>query len=632
MIRATVRLALLSSLCVATTHLPSFHRPSIVSSADTAEWLRKVSGHDFSRAEDGLRGARALAPAALPQLRNAPAPLTATATRSTLRIGLWTLWHDRQVTLSPSGHATLRACATCPPRTLAHAITLHADSNTLTGAEPSPQSTLTVSGPVTITAHGETLTLHHPLTITARNGQLVLAVTLPIETYVEQVVASESGPADTPESLKALAIAVRTYALHLRHGHADYDLCDSTHCQLLHWSGLSASHPAAHAATLATAGETLYFHDRPALAWFSKDCGGQTASPDQIWPGAAAAPYLPSRPDPYCVRSGSSQWASQLSRADIASALAARGLAPSGWQHLAIARRDPSGRVLTLHLDAHEIPAEDFRLAIGAVLGWNQIPSTWFEVTEQAGTFYFHGRGWGHGVGLCQKGATVMASQHRSAAEILAQYFPGAQPVDDASGRAWQTFQGAGFILKSLSPQDSRYLPALSRARADASQRSGLDPTAAFTFRAFPSTAAFRDATLAPGWIAAFTEGDFIATQPLPILAARRLLDATLLHEFLHALIERQSSPAAPLWLREGLVELWSLPTDSASALRTRQPAITLAAVDAALARSSSESESEAAHQAAAIYADRLITRYGRDQVLSWLRSGVPASVLAAAR
>jgi len=534
--------------------------------------------------------------------------------------------------LSPSGRTTLRTCTTCPAQPLTRTLTLRAEINTLTGAAPSPQSALFVLGAVILTAHGETLTLHHPLTITARNGELVLAATLPIETYVEQVTASESGPADTTESLKALAIAVRTYALHLRHGHADYDLCDSTHCQLLHWSGLSVSHPAAHAAALAAAGETLYFHGRPALAWFSKDCGGQTASPDQIWSGASAPPYLPSRPDPWCVRSGSSQWASQLTRADIASALAARGLAPSGWQQLAVARRDPSGRVLTVHLDAHEIPAEDFRLAIGAALGWNQIPSTWFEVSEQAGTFFFHGRGWGHGVGLCQKGAAVMASQHRSAAEILAQYFPGAQRVDDASGRAWQTLQGAGFILESLSPQDSRYLPALSRARAEASQRSGLDPTAAFTVRAFPSTPAFRNATLAPGWIAAFTEGDFIAAQPLPILAARRLLDATLLHEFLHALIERQSSPAAPLWLREGLVELWSLPADSASPLRTRQPVIPLAAIDAALAQSSTETESAAAHQAAAIYADRLLTRYGRGQVLAWLHSGVPASVLTALR
>lgn len=551
--------------------------------------------------------------------------------RATLRVGLWTLWHDRQITLAPGGAVTMRTCGGCAVQALDHALTIRASGSSLSGAAPTPQSELRFSGAVTLTAHNETITLHYPLAIIARNGELVLAVTLPVETYVERVTASESGPDDSPESLKALAVSVRTYALHARHGHAEYDLCDSTHCQLLHWSGLPAMHPAAHAATLATAGETLFFHGRPALAFFSKDCGGQTASPGQIWAGAAGEAYLASRPDPYCVRSGSSQWASQLSRDEISGALAARGLAATGWQHLSIARRDPTGRVLSIRLDAREIPAEDFRLAIGAALGWNRIPSTWFEVSEQSGVFYFHGRGWGHGVGLCQKGAAVMAAEHHSAAEILAQYFPEAEADDDATGKPWLSLTGAGFALESLSAEDKRFLPSLARARAKASQRSGLDPGAAFTVRAFPSTAAFRNATLAPGWVAAFTEGDWIATQPLPILAARRLLDSTLLHEFLHALVERQCSPAAPLWLREGLVELWSLPAQSAAALRARKPAIALAAVDAALAHPASEAQSAAAHQAAAIYAARMLERYGRDQVLGWLRSGVPVSVAAGA-
>src|SRR5208282_777801 len=107
------------------------------------------------------------------------------------------------------------------------------------------------SGSVTLSAHSETLTLRNPIRIAARNGELVFAVTLPVESYVERIVASESGAADSLESLKALAIVVRSFALHQSHGHADYDLCDSTHCQLLHWAGNSSRQAAAHAATLA---------------------------------------------------------------------------------------------------------------------------------------------------------------------------------------------------------------------------------------------------------------------------------------------------------------------------------------------------------------------------------------------
>ena len=156
-------------------------------------------------------------------------------------------------------------------------------------------------------------------------------------------------------------------------------------------------------------------------------------------------------------------------------------------------------------------------------------------MSQQGDRFFFHGRGWGHGVGLCQKGAAAMAAQGRSTQQILQQYFPGAQSADEATGRAWQTFKGSGFILESLDASDAAYLPQMERARAEAAQRSGLNAAEPFTVRAFPSTPAFRNATLAPGWVAAFTEGDWIATQPLRTLAARRLLDATMLHEFLHA-------------------------------------------------------------------------------------------------
>jgi stage II sporulation protein D len=221
-----------------------------------------------------------------------------------------------------------------------------------------------------------------------------------------------------------------------------------------------------------------------------------------------------------------------------------------------------------------------------------------------------------------------MAAQGHTSREILAQYFPGAEAADESTGRAWQSFAGDGFVLESLDAGDSAYLPDLNRARAEASERSGLHASAPFTLRAFPSTPAFRQATLAPGWVAAFTEENWIATQPLRTLAARQLLADTMRHEFLHALIEREAGPKAPLWLREGLVEVWSqaVPAKTLSA----RPPLTIDGTNAALAHSASEDESEAAHRAAAWYAAQLLAHYGRAQVLDWLRSDVPAGVVAA--
>jgi stage II sporulation protein D len=559
--------------------------------------------------------------------------------REMLRVGMWTLWHDREVVLTPVGQdrrIILRSCAGCAANPFTQPATIRADGDslTLTAADRKGNATrIWLAGPVTLTAHGETVTLRDPVSIAARAGALVIVVTLPIESYVERVVASESGTADSAESLKALAIVVRSFALHEAHRHADYDLCDSTHCQLLHWRGNGERGVQAHAATLETGGETLWFHEQRALAYFGKDCGGRTASPSEIWPHAKPAPYLPSEPDRFCTADGGREWASEISRAELTAALTKHGLAAPGWQNITVAQRGESGRAVTLKIGGAEINADEFRLAVGESLGWNKIPSTWFEVSRQGDGFAFHGRGWGHGVGLCQKGASVMAQQGRSAQEILAQYFPGTRAADEATGREWNKLAGDEFVLESLDAGDAAYLPDLNRASAAATEQSGLHATAPVTVRAFASTPAFREATIAPGWVAAFTEGDWIGTQPLRTLAGRRLLAETMRHEFLHVLVEQQAGSRAPLWLREGLVEAWSEANGGAGLPRTARsgtaPELTPEADDDALAHADNEAESAAAHRAAEWYAAQLLARYGRAQVLEWLRSGVPAGTVA---
>ena len=550
----------------------------------------------------------------------------------TLRIGLWTLWHDKNITIAPApdAAATLRICvsANCVPTQLTQKVGIQAHGNKLAFPTDRLADTIELAGAFGLSAHGESLSLHNPVRIASRNGELILAATLPVESYVERVVVSESGPEDSLESLKALAIVVRSFALHQSNGHADYDLCDSTHCQLLHWAGAPSRSTQAHAATLATAGETLWFRGHRAAAWFHQNCGGRTATPSEIWPTQQgrgdthqAMPWLISRADPYCTANGPRQWSSTLSLSELSTALAAAGLVRPGWKSLTIARRGESGRAVTLLIGNTTLSAEDFRLAIGRALGWSHILSTWFEVSQQGDEFLFHGRGSGHGVGLCQAGSAAMSAQGRNAAEILAQYFSGADIADESSGLSWQPFHGQAFTLETLNAADKSYLPQLDQALAEAQSLSGLQPPASITVRAFPSTPAFREATLAPGWVAAFTEGNFIATQSLATLAARKLLAPTLRHEFLHALVESQSAPSTPLWLREGLVEAWSEPPAT-----HRSPTLTESQIDEALAHASTEPQSQAAHRAAAFRAKDLLDRYGRAQVLTWLRTGVPPS------
>jgi len=547
--------------------------------------------------------------------------------RGEIRVGLWTLWHDRQVSLKPVAGGTLRLCASCAAGPL-RAVGLEARGDRVAWSEGG-RSGLTremrVEGGYEITAHGERLTMTFPLRVAAAQGALVLVATVPLERYVELVVSAESGAADSAESRKALAVVARSFALMPSHGHAGFDVCDSTHCQWVHWRTTAE----AHAATLATSGESLWFHGGRTAAYFHQNCGGRTAAANEVWPagaGHAEAGVLVSHPDPYCVRTGSSEWSATLSRPELTHALAAAGLAAPGWKSLTVAQRGESGRATVVQAGLTKIAAENFRLAVGRDLGWNRIRSNWFEITAEGDSFLFHGRGSGHGVGLCQTGAAEMAREGMDYRQILAQYFPGATEGELTTGAAWQRLPGHGFALETSDAADIAFVPALQTALGEAQSRSGLVARTPLVVRAYRSTPAFRDATLAPGWVAAFTEGDRIAVQPLRVLAGRKLLAGIARHEFLHALVEEQCGANAPLWLREGLVELWSGdPLGSKPSPSPEQASV-------ALAHAGSERESEAAHAAAAWYAGKLVTRFGRTQVLEWLRSGLPAAAFDALR
>jgi len=548
------------------------------------------------------------------------------APRSTIRVGLWTLWQDKEATIAPISHATVQWCATCASRPLAALAIQVSNAGLIWIGQDGHKHSSTESilrGSYKISAHGETLTLAYPLRIVANRGRLVLVATLPVERYVEHVVAAESGAADSQESRKALAVVARSFALRPSHGHADFDVCDSTHCQWVHWH----TTPEAHAATLATADESLWFHGSRAEAFFHQNCGGRTAATAEVWPGHFAPTYLVSHADTYCSRAGSSEWSATLSRAELTLALAAAGLVAPGWKTLAVAQRGESGRAVTLLVGSAQISTEDFRLVVGRAMGWNHVRSNWFEIASQGDDFLFHGRGSGHGVGLCQVGAAEMARAGKDYRAILAQYFPGTAIAEETTGTVWQVFVRRGFTFEISDAGDIGTLPELERALAEAESRSGLTPRSFITVRSYRSTSAFRDATLAPGWVAAFTEGDQIELQPLRILAVRKLLAPVARHEFLHALVEEEATAHTPLWLREGVVEAWSDDEQKGA-----KPALTPEAINEKLAHAASEAESEAAHRAAGWYAQKLLDRFGRAQVLEWLRAGPPQLALGSLR
>ena len=345
--------------------------------------------------------------------------------------------------------------------------------------------------------------------ITVRTADGV--VTIPLEDYVAGVMSGEASTMKNPEALKALSIAIRTYAVRFRGRHKaeGYDFCSTTHCQNFR---ASASNEAADA----TAGEMLWRKGELVDAYYSKDCGGTN--------------------DRYCPREA---WSSRFAPEELGRALRAEGLrAPEHWR-IEVAQKNGL-RASRLRLgDGVEISAEPFRLAIGRTLGWNRLKSDLYTVEG----FTFSGRGTGHGEGLCQLGAERMPGTYK---EILGTFYPGAQIGMTAQGIDWHRMGGERADVWAASERADLVSLADVLVR-ETEAATGLRIEVRPRVEVFPSLTVFRNATGDPGWVLASTKGRVIRMQPA---GADR---ATLRHEMYHVLIETNSRAALPLWFREGL-------------------------------------------------------------------------------
>lgn len=541
--------------------------------------------------------------------------------------------HEVQLT-AVGAEATVRSCATCAARPAPGVLTA-----TAVGAEVSTGATLGSQRAKEIFADGSfrlVAAQHAPLLvsgklhITAKADQLLVRLTLPMERYVVAVLNGETAPDEPLESLKAMAVVARTYALtnHTRHQAEGFDLCDDTHCQVARFS---AARPLVEQAVSETTGETLWYQGTRAQVFFHQNCGGMTANVRDVFPGnpAAALPYLRAHRDVYCVRRSSAEWQSEVRVADLRDALLRAGIrADFGAGTLAVAARTDAGRARTLSAGGVEIPANTFRIAVNRTLGWNTIKSDWYEIENRGDIIGFHGRGSGHGVGLCQTGAAEMAREGHSYIEILGEYFPGTNIGITASDRGWMTQEVFPFAVSATNEEelvrgrDFSLGPWTSALERLPQKTNLLD--SGITVRVFPSTELFRQTTGQPGWVAASTQGKIISMQPVSVLEEKHLFAAVVEHEFLHVLVENESTAATPLWLREGLVEaLGEQPGHATSA------AWALAKLDQQLSHPTSQASSSEAHAQAGLRVGEYLRRYGLAAVREWLRSGVPADVVA---
>ena len=299
---------------------------------------------------------------------------------------------------------------------------------------------------------------------------------LSLEDYVLGVMRAEGPTESEPEALKALAIAIRTYALknHGRHAKDGYDFCTTTHCQRFIAGNTS---PALIDAVRATEGQVLT-DDRgqPVDAYFGASCGGETANIAALW-GTRPSQYLAGVRDEYCASGPHATWTDVIARADLLRALQSDARTDVGARldQVVISKRDETGRAEFITLDGEhrkQVRGWDFKIIVGRVLGWNVLKSSRFEVARAGSNFIFHGSGFGHGLGLCQEGAHVMAARGSSSTRILEKYFPGAKVKRDAEtrGRGDAVSRNASGDWNADVLTGNRVNPPSPRLRVPASQ------------------------------------------------------------------------------------------------------------------------------------------------------------------
>jgi stage II sporulation protein D len=318
--------------------------------------------------------------------------------------------------------AELRACPRCPGSsrraTLVRA-TVGGDGVEIDGARASG---FRLRSDLPIRLNGREYT--PPLEV-VRNGEgLAVVNELPLEEYVVGVLRAEAGEKWPLEALRAQAVVARTYAAYHRTiaGSKPYHIIASTAHQ--QYFGRVPPASPVWGAVRETTGQVLLWEGDVFPAFYHTESGGYTEDPRTVF----AARNMPALKPVRCEFSAGSPhyyWALDVRLADLAEILRRSDVGVGSVVAIDVSERTPSLRasVVTVHgtRGSVRLRGNDFR----RMMGYDTFKSTLFAVAVDTQVARFSGRGYGHGVGMCQWGAKGMAEQGHTARQILEFYYPG---------------------------------------------------------------------------------------------------------------------------------------------------------------------------------------------------------------
>jgi stage II sporulation protein D len=243
-------------------------------------------------------------------------------------------------------------------------------------------------------------------------------ISVDLESYVASVLAGEVSSSWPKSALMAQAVAARTFAvLRMRERknqpfHVQSSIMDQVY--KTHSSQVFTD------AARATRGQVLFADNRLAETSFHSTCGGKTTDSHSIW----GRPYqhLKGVTCSYCKDSNTYEWKNEIPLQDLEAKLKQK------ITGMSILSRTPDGRVQNieilggstpLHMTGHEL-----RMAVGPMRMKSTLIS-YLKIIKNKLTIA--GKGFGHGVGMCQYGALGMSKKGKRYQEILSFYYPGTQ-------------------------------------------------------------------------------------------------------------------------------------------------------------------------------------------------------------
>lgn len=262
------------------------------------------------------------------------------------------------------------------------------------------------------------------LIVPGGKSELTVINEVEIENYLAGVIESEGGGGKHKEYYKVQAILSRTYVLdHLKkHKKEGFSVCDRVHCQAYH--SMMRFTPSIKEAVNETKGVIMLDPNlKLADGFFFANCGGQTSASDFVW--NTAVPYCRSVTDTFCIHSKQATWKKTIKKSEWENYLISHFGYPKNDSVLGplMTEFEQQNRKAFYIAPQLGIPLRDIRVKF-------KLKSTWFSCHLEGNNVVLSGKGFGHGVGLCQEGAMRMAKLGFSFEQILNFYFTDIQLFD----------------------------------------------------------------------------------------------------------------------------------------------------------------------------------------------------------